>query len=538
VPQYTEGLIQTWTGPTSPLNKGELLKLSSDELGKYLLSWQPKKGWAEASPDGLGRMLSEIVSENPLKYKNLAESLFEQKARPIYLYDLFWGLELGLKAKGSIDWTATLATAKKIVLTEKYEGFPEPLDDHESGWRSVHQAIVSLIGLGLLREEYRIPFEYRETVWAVVEKLCSHEEPTPEFEQRYGGKNMDPLTMAINTVRGEAFHALIRYALWCNDNLHGIDDLEKRTDRMALEVERVLNEHLDPGVDPSVTVRSVYGQYLPQISYLNSEWLTANITKIFPAEPDLDDLWKAAIGSYFYNRVYRDLFALLVPVLKTGINKLLPHEGDEEYEKWEEGLAHQIMLGFAHGFDGGEELAKLFFQKASSLVSGKAIWFVGANILNKFLKESVDGLGVQIQKLKNLWSEFTANDNLNPEVLEGFGWWFVNSPFEKLFTIQQLLKTLEKTKGRIEWSNKVLEELPQYAKEFPELTIQCVKLLLEGEDSFGSLQYKAPTYIQVIKLVQATKSVRAKKVADVLNELAEKGLEKEVEAASGELPIG
>ena len=47
-------------------------------------------------------------------------------------------------------------------------------------------------------------------------------------EQRYGGSNMDPATLSINTTRGETMHAVIRYALWVRRHLEKEPDAEER----------------------------------------------------------------------------------------------------------------------------------------------------------------------------------------------------------------------------------------------------------------------------------------------------------------------
>ena len=44
--------------------------------------------------------------------------------------------------------------------------------------------------------------------------LTEDEDPTPHHEAHYGGSTMEPFTLAMNTIRGEAMEAVIRYALW------------------------------------------------------------------------------------------------------------------------------------------------------------------------------------------------------------------------------------------------------------------------------------------------------------------------------------
>ena len=64
------------------------------------------------------------------------------------------------------------------------------------------------------------------------------------------------------------------------------------------EVRAVLEEHLDPGCDPSLAVRAVYGKWLPWLVLLDEQWVSANITRILPPSPRLAALRDAAWSTY------------------------------------------------------------------------------------------------------------------------------------------------------------------------------------------------------------------------------------------------
>ena len=65
---------------------------------------------------------------------------------------------------------------------------------------------------------------------------------------------------AINTVRGEAMHTVVRYALWIRRHFkqtpEGAKRLERDFDEMP-EVRQVLNEHLNPDQELSLAIRSI-----------------------------------------------------------------------------------------------------------------------------------------------------------------------------------------------------------------------------------------------------------------------------------------
>ncbi len=123
---------------------------------------------------------------------------------------------------------------------------------------------------------------------------------------------MDPATLALNTVRGHAMHAVVSYALWIHKAIndeHDKSGAHEGFDAMP-EVRTVLDRHIDPARDPSVAVRSVYGQRFPWLGLLDEAWAASASQLIFPADSALRILGDAAWYSYVifcqpYDRVFR-----------------------------------------------------------------------------------------------------------------------------------------------------------------------------------------------------------------------------------------
>src|SRR5205085_3576727 len=132
-----------------------------------------------------------------------------------------------------------------------------------------------------------IPFDLRPHVWEVVQPLTEDPNPTLEDERRFRSSAKELAGLALNTVRGLAMHAVIKYALWVRR--HVVQEHEK--DAYTIEgfdtlpeVREVLNQHLTLSRDSSLAVRSVYGQRFPWFVFLDQRWATQNISSIFPAE--------------------------------------------------------------------------------------------------------------------------------------------------------------------------------------------------------------------------------------------------------------
>ena len=60
-----------------------------------------------------------------------------------------------------------------------------------------------------MRARAEIPSEERARVWRIIEPRLEDPDPSPDRD-----KDSEPATVAINSVRGEALHAAVRYALW------------------------------------------------------------------------------------------------------------------------------------------------------------------------------------------------------------------------------------------------------------------------------------------------------------------------------------
>src|SRR5262249_11114405 len=102
-------------------------------------------------------------------------------------------------------------------------------------------------------------------------------------------------------VRGEAMHAVVQYALWVRRHLDRAAGTGKSTPSHfgeLPEVRVVLEEHLDPNRDPSLAVRSVYGQYFPWLVLLDPAWAQENVEKIFPSDSESWDYFWAAWIAY------------------------------------------------------------------------------------------------------------------------------------------------------------------------------------------------------------------------------------------------
>src|SRR5262249_26098305 len=60
--------VMSWVGPTSPLDADAMRRLSVAQLTDFLRGWRAPQGHFESTPEGLGRVLTGVVAEDPVKF--------------------------------------------------------------------------------------------------------------------------------------------------------------------------------------------------------------------------------------------------------------------------------------------------------------------------------------------------------------------------------------------------------------------------------------------------------------------------------------
>ena len=513
--QDDDGEIKTWDGGKSPITSDKMASLGSGEAIEYLGSYtELDDPFSSFSSGGLGMIFAGVVTENPEKYVADANLLLEKKVRPLYIYHFFNGLKEALKKSKCFDWNSVIDLCYQIINLD-VSTLVEPVNQREQDWHSVRRSIADLLGEALGTKRCEIPVELREKVWAIISNLAEDEEPTPEDEKRDGGGNLDPMTLAINTVRGESMHAVINYGLWLSRNHN--ESAGKETNKMPPELEKLLDTHLDTSKDPSLAIRSVYGWRLPNLFYLNRDWVISNKDIIFPEEETAQGFLMAALEGYVSNNIYFDLFDGIKSIYWRAIS-LLGKQSKTGYKAADidERLPQQIMIVYIHD-PKHDDLVEYFFATAPAKERGQAINFIGRVVLRELVaypdKEAV------VSRVSQLWDRrvATATDkNIDTEELREFGWWFKQSPFSHKETIDKLLKTLQVTNGLVDVPYEIVEELQNYATELPLEAITVLDLIARAEREYNELSYKKEEYKSVIRQVKSSENADAIKIADEL----------------------
>lgn len=479
----------TWVGTSSPKKAEEIKSMSVSEIVAFLQTWIPSAGVKEPSIEGLGVELTQVVIGNPNQFAIEAERF--QGLSPTYIYALLFGFRDAISQERGFEWPQVLNLCQWVISQDQeieIQGGQEKSKDRK--WNSARQAIAELLKEGFKEGPNSIHMDLRSSAWDILQPLTWDSHPTTEYEVRYGGSNMDPATMSLNTTRGQAMHAVVQYALWIRRQLATLpgagERLAKGFDEMP-EVSAVLEEHLNTSREPSLSIRAVYGQWLPWLVLLDPTWAECNVVRIFPESEDERLFWHAAWNTYItFCQPYDNVFQVLRKQYEIAVDRI---GGDQKelisLKNTEERLTEHLMVFYWRGKLRLEEvngLQEQFWQKAKEELRGHAIEFIGRSLGNT---EGIVPPEI-LQRLITLWNRRLAETKgaSSPKdysvEMASFGWWFISKKFEESWAVMQLLEAL-RISGKIEADHLVLKQLADLVQRMPNEAVQCLECLVKGD---------------------------------------------------------
>ena len=484
-PAYTEIV---W-GPTSPKSADELKAMSIQEIVEFLKTWRPPdNAFHEPSPEGMGRALSSVVAQNPGPFAIVAKRF--HGLEPTYIRAVLSGLREALEQGGAFDWEPVLDLCGWALSqpreTPGRQAGEEMEADPDWGW--TRKAIADLLSAGFDDGPGTIPIHLRENVWPILKPLTEDPDPTPEQEERYGGSSMDLATRAINTTRGKAMHAVVRYALWVRQHMEGQADTEDQSrwsfDEMP-EVREVLDVHLDVAQEPSLAIRAVYGQWFPRLAFLDAEWTRDNAARIFPIGQDEEALFEAAWGTYVtFCGPHDNVLDILREQYRHAVERLsCRHDGTRRLPDPDEKLAEHLMVFCWRGKLALEDpLLTAFWERATDALRAHALGYVGRS-----LEQTTEKIPMEVlDRLNQLWTVRVARakQSQSPtdftKEMAAFGWWFVSDKFEVAWAIAQLSESLQLV-HQTDPEHMVLEHLAKAVEKHPMKSAKCLRIIAEWD---------------------------------------------------------
>jgi tetratricopeptide (TPR) repeat protein len=519
-PDHPEFLAHTssWTGPTSPLSGEEIRLRTPAELVEFLNDWEPEQTpGSHSSPEGLGRLLTEVVAGAPEPYAS--EALRFIGRDPTYVRALLGGLEQAAKAGSRFDWQRPLELAKWVTEQPESE-WPDHLNmERDTSWRWARKEIARLLGRGLEAGAASFAAENREVVWSLLSRLAEDPEPAPSMEPDENG--MDPATRSLNVTRGEAMHSVVRFAMWVErlegDAFQGLASVPK--------AQACLERHLDPDRDSSPAVRAVYGMWLAQLVRIDEHWVADHTRDILPTAIDEARLFAAAWNAYVvFTRPWLGVLPLIEHAYVLAVERL-PEEPPERglTDRPDEKLAEHLVWYAVMSAIPFEEpgLWRDYWERASPHLREHTVEHLG-----RMFKDATDVPEEVRERAHQLWTWISAHveEKQRPQTLAAFGWLLSAKALDDEWLLTQALELLEEG-IHLEADFIVWEALTRTVETYPAASAGVLRMMIQTDPNRWSVSGSEETVRQILEKAIASGDPEARRRAkDAINVLGARGM--------------
>ena len=495
----------------APVSQEEFGQLPLAEIARKLrYEWTPANLNAKNTEDdfynpinasGVGERLQKDMPERLQQYAENASLFFDRIALDQhYTYEFFVGIQKAIKKHrrlaSKVNWDGVIELCCAIRDSGEKEPFERGQrvtgwhDTWLADWDAVHSAVADALRELLTKQDGQTPVDfgrYRDQIYGTVTYLLTHPDPSPVDEQlkftesASGIKAMhddadgrwatDPLTMAINTVRGRAFEVFYLFVVLDGDKIRS-DVKQLYEDVLRRENTRAL--------------MYMFGRYLSIIYFRDKDWTRRLFPLIFSKDAAKIWLYSAAWEGYLSARLYGEM--ITDPAIQHLYQRALflkdsdfpprqKHTKDPD-----ESIAEHLALAFMHSKEFGldHKLLQAFWQKKNPkqhahFVQSLGRFFILDDDSEKFFANNPESKN----RLKDLW-DLLLQKQENQEVFEKFGLWIEldKGIFEPAWLARRVRKTIEKTNGILEWHYKDLTPVPQLAEAAPKETLEIARLYL------------------------------------------------------------
>lgn len=470
-----------WIGSMSPIDADAMRAMSDKELIGHLLAWHPApNSWMGSTHEGQGRVLTEVLTTQPGRFVARTEDL--KTLRPTYIRAVVRGWKAALEAGKPVPWEAILLMCEWMVgLSDdaKVDSEGHPFDD-DPDYRN-----LKFEGLQLLEAGFAVGSGGRtagisevdaDRVLAVLEKFAEHPEPTPEHEAEYGGTNMDPLTLSLNTIRPVAIRTLIR--------------LVNRSPETAAASEALaVLEHHIADHDPSLAVAAAIGEGTGRLYDSVRSWLEERVRAIFGETIPTTRYQQVALSTAL---AIHHVHMALIKLLREPLMLMIQEMPDVEFvtgwrshnRTFPQLIGDWVVIAMIGGdMDYDDPLAQAWFARADAKVRGEVLGHLGWQITQwSTVPDDV------LQGVAGLWDRRIAHVKHHPEEaaeLAGIYWLARSEKYEVAWWLPRL-EYASSVVANFETHGMIGERLAAASQVDPATTLRVVENILAGVESSSS----------------------------------------------------
>ena len=273
-PEFGSYMTTGFVGPTSPVDHDALGAMSSDTLRDLLATWQPADDYHFGpSVEGLARELALVAENQPDLLAALARDLLSLGRSYVRAAVAGWAkaLQKGFQPTPGV-WNMLIAL---VQLPDSGENTSADFSADDAAWRWAQRSAADFATSYLATRGDELTADEAERLWEILGPLTSHADPTPQHEKQFGGSNMDPMTLSLNTTRPTAIRAAIKL----------LRAVAKRSSEefspAKTQIFSMLSGHVDAADDPSLAVAAVIGEALGYIWDIDHAWIDDHSGKLF-----------------------------------------------------------------------------------------------------------------------------------------------------------------------------------------------------------------------------------------------------------------
>jgi len=340
-PGFPVWMGEVQVGSISPIEVADLLQKDNKEIAKYLIDYRDEeKRYGKPSREGLADAFKTAVTNEPQKFSADLSPFLELP--PYYLFYLLWGFKDAWDANRDFDWEAVLSFCLDLVQTDEFWTGPSKEDRFYPG--SLVSRVADLIEVGTKDDSHAfspslLP-QAEDLLLILMAKAESVLSQAPNL-----------VTAVLNSPKGRVFAAAVNYSL----RYARLRRDEEPAARWAPAIKEEFTRRLDRSLDPSIEFSVTLGEYLPNLAWLDRNWVITHLDEMFPK--DNGNHWRGAMTGYFsLADLYRDLYQ----ILRENGHYAKALETDFEDKPVRERLVQHLTVAYLNGVEGLADSESLF----------------------------------------------------------------------------------------------------------------------------------------------------------------------------------
>ncbi|APH11914.1 hypothetical protein ASJ33_01470 [Dehalococcoides mccartyi] len=295
-PDFSSWMEMGWGPDLSPISVDILVQKNNSDIANYLSSYkQSGITWKGPSREGLQGALSEAVRTHAEKFY---VDLHPFTQVPIdYQYRIIGGFRKAWEEKTDLDWEKIISFCTQIVMPNEF--WVKSEQNGESNLRDIIVSEIADIITDGTRDDSRafpqnlLPQAEELLLFLLIKVESKLERPD------------DLLFEVLNSAKGRVLTALINYSL----RVARLSN-QSTTTKWSGKVKDEFTKRLDRTIEPDPRFSLTLGRYLPNLYYLDKQWVESNINLILPK--NIEEHWQATMEGYLlHGKVYSTIYDLL-----------------------------------------------------------------------------------------------------------------------------------------------------------------------------------------------------------------------------------